>query len=93
MYASQRAGAGRQALDDDRASALLVALHRRGGTALLDTLAADAGIPSLRIRGTITSLRRVLNVDGYDVVGLADDGTVSLNRSLLAVQFGVEMTT
>ena len=93
VYASQRAGAGRQALDDDRASALLVALHRRGGTALLDTLAADAGIPSLRIRGTITSLRRVLNVDGYDVVGLADDGTVSLNRSLLAVQFGVEMTT
>jgi hypothetical protein len=93
VYASQRAAAGRQALDDDRARALLRALDRRGGTALLDTLATDAGIPALRVRGAITSLRRVLNVDGYDVVSLGDDGTVNVNKALLAVQFGVDVMT
>lgn len=93
VYASQRAAAGRQALDNDRARALLSALDRRGATALLDALAVDADVPVLRIRGAITSLRRVLNVDGYDVVSLGDDDTVTLNKALLAVQFGVEQST
>jgi hypothetical protein len=92
VYASQRAAAGRQALDDERTRALLRALDRRGGTALLETLATDAGIPSLRIRGAITSLRRLLNVDGYDVVSLSDDGTVTVNKAMLALQFGVEVS-
>ena len=91
VYASQRAAAGRQQLDDDRVRVLLNAIDRRGGSVLLDTLAADTGIQSLRIRGAVTALRRILNVDGYDVVSLADDGTVALNRALLVTQFGINL--
>ncbi|MEW6474685.1 MAG: BREX-2 system phosphatase PglZ [Actinomycetota bacterium] len=91
VYAGQRAAAGRQQLDEDRVKALLLALDRRGGSALLATLAADTGIQEFRIRGAVTTLRRLLNVDGYDVVSLADDGTVALNRALLGTQFGIDV--
>lgn len=78
-------------LPDERVAALLTTLLRGGDRATLDTLAARAGVPAHRINGTITALRRLLQVEGYPVVTLDPDGrTVHLNRALLVEQFELE---
>jgi len=87
-WAAQRKLAGRAVLDDDRARVLLAAIDARGGVVARDVLAADTEIPPLRLGGTLTALRRLLNVEGYPVVDLGDD-TVRLDKRLLHTQFGL----
>jgi hypothetical protein len=87
----QRRGAGGRALPDDRVAAMLSVLLAGGGRATMETLAADAGVPAHRMTGTITALRRVLQVEGYPVVEVDPDGqTVKLDTGLLAQQFGLD---
>ncbi|HEX5540181.1 MAG TPA: BREX-2 system phosphatase PglZ, partial [Micromonospora sp.] len=87
---AQRRGT-RAPLPDERVSALVGALLAGGGRATLDTLAARSGVPAHRISGTITALRRLLQVEGYPVVTLDPDGqTVLLDKELLIEQFGLE---
>ncbi|ATL66674.1 BREX-2 system phosphatase PglZ [Nocardia terpenica] len=81
----------RAPLPDDRVAALLDVLVARGGRATLETLAAQAGVPAHRIAGTVTALRKLLQVEGYPVVEMDPDGqTVKLDRDLLIEQFGLE---
>ncbi|WP_405105603.1 BREX-2 system phosphatase PglZ [Micromonospora sp. NBC_01405] len=81
----------RTPLTDERVAALLDTLLAGGDRATLDTLAARARVPAHRISGTVTALRRLLQVEGYPVVTLDPDGrTVHLNRALLIEQFGLE---
>lgn len=83
----QRRGS-RAPLPDDRVAALLEALLAGGGRATMDTLSARAGIPAHRITGTVTALRRLLQVEGYPVIEIDPDGrTVKLNEPLLREQF------
>ncbi|MEK8109803.1 hypothetical protein NKG94_45815 [Micromonospora sp. M12] len=78
-------------LADERVAALLNTLIAGGDRATLDTLAARSGVPAHRINGTITALRRLLQVEGYPVLTLDADGrTVHLNRALLIEQFELE---
>ncbi|MFY1634556.1 BREX-2 system phosphatase PglZ [Solwaraspora sp. WMMB335] len=78
----------RTPLDDDRVAALLRVLLAGNGRAGLETLAAQAGVPAHRIQGTVTALRRLLQVEGYPVLTIDADGqTVVLDRSLLVEQF------
>ncbi|MEV5820882.1 BREX-2 system phosphatase PglZ [Micromonospora haikouensis] len=78
-------------LADERVAALLNTLLAGGDRATLDTLAARANVPAHRISGTVTALRRLLQVEGYPVITLDADGrTVHLNRALLVEQFGLE---
>jgi hypothetical protein len=57
----------------------------------LETLAAHSGIPAHRISGTVTALRRLLQVEGYPVLIIDPDGlTVRLDVSLLTEQFGLD---
>lgn len=87
----QRRGAGGRALPDDRVAAMLTVLLAGGGRATMETLAADAGVPAHRMAGTITALRRVLQVEGYPVVEIDPDGqTVKLDAGLLAQQFALD---
>jgi hypothetical protein len=82
----------RAPLPDDRVAALLGTLLSGGGRATLDTLAARAEIPAHRIGGTITALRRLLQVEGYPVITLDPDGqTVHLNEDLMVEQFDLEL--
>ncbi|MBX7265845.1 BREX-2 system phosphatase PglZ [Micromonospora sp. Llam7] len=75
-------------LADERVAALLRTLLANGDRATLDTLAARARIPAHRITGTLTALRRLLQVEGYPVLNVDPDGrTVHLNRTLLIEQF------
>ncbi|OBG19345.1 hypothetical protein A5764_17080 [Mycobacterium sp. 852002-51057_SCH5723018] len=92
-YAEQKRMAGRRALDDGTAEAVLRALVERGGRAHQDTVAAAAGIPIADVGQVFAAVRRLLNVDGYGVIELDTDGvTLRLDERLLREQFelGVE---
>jgi hypothetical protein len=88
VYAAQQSALTRRQLGDEQLAALLAALDRRGGRVLLGTVAADLAIPAYRLRGLLATAARILNVDGYPVLEEVDD-TVTLNRALLATQFGL----
>jgi len=75
----------------DRVAALVSVLIAGGGRATVETLAARAGVPAHRIDGTITALRKLLQVEGYPVLELDPDGqTVKLDMALLVEQFHLD---
>jgi hypothetical protein len=91
VFAAQKAAAGRVPLADDRIRTLLTTLHERGGTLTLTALGQKLGLELVRLRGTISAMRRLLNVDGYEVLGVDEgSGSVVLNLDLLKTQFGLE---
>jgi hypothetical protein len=78
----------RAPLPDARVAAMLRTLIAGGDRATMDTLAARANVPAGRIHGTVTALRKVLQVEGYPVLSVdADNVTVKLDRALLVDQF------
>lgn len=88
VFAEQKKLGGRAAVPDDRARAILGALLGHGGKLLRPALSLQVDLPSMRVNGYLTQLRKVLNVDGYDVLSIdADSDTVSLDRDLLVTQF------
>lgn len=90
VYADQRRRAGRSAPDDSRVRAVLDALVAHGGRLHESTLASAAGIPAARLRTVLAAIRKLLNVEGYDVLGLdPDQVTVVLDQALLHEQFQI----
>ena len=70
---------------------VLVALERRGGKLTRSALAKQIGVPTLRIGGIVSALRRLLNIEGYPVLSMDDSSdTVELNRDLLLTQFELD---
>lgn len=89
-YASQRAMAGRRALPDDQVLVFLRAIVERGYRAHRDTVAAALGVPSTDVGHVLSAVKRLVNIDGYDVLSLDSDGvTYKLDESLLRDQFGL----
>jgi hypothetical protein len=89
-YAEQKRMAGRRALDDATAAAVLRALLDRGGRAHQDTVAAAAGIPAAEVGQVLAAVRRLLNVDGYGVIEMDADGvTLRIDERLLKDQFEI----
>ena len=90
LFAAQREHAARTALPDERIRTILAELERRGGKLTTTALAQNLGVPQFRLMGIVSALRRVLNVDGYDVVSVDEASeTVELNRELLDAQFAL----
>lgn len=88
MYAAQKKRYGARAADDSTVRSVLIVLLRQSGRAHRDTLAAAASIPVGRMTGTLTALRRQLNIEGYEVLATDVDAvTVTLNEALLREQF------
>ena len=88
VFAGQKAAAGRVVPPDDKIRAFFVALDERGGKLTRAALAQKLGLPPVRVPGTIAAMRRLLNVDGYEVLSLDEDSdTITLNMELLRVQF------
>jgi hypothetical protein len=84
----------RKAPDPGQVAAVIDALAAAGGTlspTAVNAAAADAGGRAPRnAEMFITALQRLLNVEGYLVVGLVDSGrTVRLDVRLLREQFGI----
>lgn len=89
-YTARRSLAGRHPVDDTVVVTIIDTLAARGERAHRDTLAAQLGIAAYAFGGLLTTLRRVLNVDGYPVLDTDADGvTVVLDVALLREQFGL----
>ena len=53
-------------------------------------LAKELSMPEFRVNGYVTTLKRVLNVEGYAVLAFDEaSSTVTLNVELLRMQFGL----
>jgi len=88
IMAMQKRQAARTALPDQRVSAILTALDERGGKMTRAALATKLKVPTMRISGLLSALRRLLNVDGYSVLSVDEaSDTIELNRELLEKQF------
>ena len=88
QFAAQRRRAARAALSDERIRTILTALDARGGTLTRAALGTILGVPAFRLDGILSALRRILNVDGCDVLAVDDASeSVTLNRGLLLDQF------
>lgn len=91
VFEAQRERARRVQLDEQKVTAMLGALLAGHGRLPQAALAAAAGIPEFRLPGVMSALQRLLNVDGYEVVGYDPDGeTVVLDRVLLREQFRLD---
>lgn len=89
-YASQRATAGRRALPDDKVETFVRVIVDKGFRAHRDTVAAAVGTPVNDIGQVLAAVKRLLNVDGYDVLSLDHDGvTYKIDEALLRDQFGL----
>jgi hypothetical protein len=87
-WKTQVQAAGRVAQELSRIRQALEALDERGGSLTRTALAARLQLPHVRVAGFVVALRRLLNVDGYDVLHLDEaSDTVVLNRELLKKQF------
>ncbi|EWT07996.1 hypothetical protein N864_11715 [Intrasporangium chromatireducens Q5-1] len=91
VYAAQRKTLPRLAIRDDQVRSLLDALSSASGARLSRTVVATTlGVPAFRVDGALSQVRQLLNVEGYNVVGVDADGqTVVLDQRLLREQFGV----
>jgi hypothetical protein len=78
----------RRAPDNARVAALIDGLAQAGGRVTVAEAAQIAGESAVRMSGYVAQVARLLNVDGYRVVGTTDGGrTVELNTELLRQQF------
>ena len=90
LFVAQRKRAARTALPEERIRTVLAALDKRGGKLTATALAQSLGVTQVRLGGIVSALRRVLNVEGYDVLSVHDSSdTIELNRELLDAQFGL----
>jgi hypothetical protein len=88
VFLSQKAAAGRVLPPEDKIRSFLIALHERGGKLTRAALAQRLDLPPVRVPGIIAAMRRLFNIDGYDVLSVDEDSdTVALNLELLRVQF------
>ncbi|WP_119727665.1 BREX-2 system phosphatase PglZ [Thermomonospora amylolytica] len=87
LYQAQR-GFIRKPPPDDKVAALIDALAGAGGKLPVQAAAKVVGQPPFRMAGFLAQVGRLLNVDGYQVIGEIDGGrTVDLNEQRLKEQF------
>lgn len=65
-------------------------LSAKNGVLTKTALSQQMGVLPLRIDGVIASLRRVLNIDGCQILTVDTSQTVRLDSNLLREQFGIE---
>ncbi len=94
VFASQEKLVARAAPPREQIRAFLVALESRGGKLTCAALARSLDEPVFRINGLVAVMRRLLNVDGYSILERDEPSdSVSLNRSLLQLQFELDIPT
>jgi hypothetical protein len=91
VLAAQRQRAARANIDDALLQSLLECLTERGDQAGTQEIAKATGKTLHRVPGFIANARKILNVDGYDILSVEiESGTVRLNRQQLKNQFGLD---
>jgi hypothetical protein len=91
VYKAQRKIAGRLIVTDDQIAGIIDALAGAAANRLAPTPAAQAlGVAQTRLRGALTQVQQLLNVEGYAVLAVEPaTGTVMLDVTLLTEQFEV----
>jgi hypothetical protein len=70
--------------------AFLVSMEKWRGNVAIAALAQELGQPSFRLRGAVAQWKRLLNIDGYDIVSEeSESGRVMFNKDLALRQFGI----
>lgn len=91
LWAEQKKLAGRKPPSEGEIEKVLVALVLAGGKLSLEALRNRTRLPVPRLRGLLTAMSRILNVDGYGVLELDfGDEEVELAQDLLFTQFGIQ---
>ena len=91
VFANQKQLAGRMRLTDDRVRRFCRSLDAAGGSLLLPALAQVLEMPDIRLRGLVSAMQRLLNVEGYSILTHdADSETVRLDRELCKQQFEIK---
>ncbi|MDQ1293784.1 MAG: hypothetical protein QG608_1665 [Actinomycetota bacterium] len=92
VYRSQRRVSGRLGVKDNQIAALVDALATANATRLPPVQVAQAlGVGRTQLRGALSQVRQLLNVEGYAVlVEDAATGVVILDTGLLCEQFEVQ---
>ena len=90
LFAAQRRLA-RRPPEAGQVASLIDRLAEAGGKIPVTVAAEAVGEPPFRMSGYLAQVARLLNVDGYAVIGVTDQGrTVELNIELLRQQFLTE---
>jgi len=89
-FRRQVSAGGRHALDDASAERLIAVLLAARGKVSRAELAGALNLAPHAASTTVASLRRLMNVDGYDVVGV-DPVAVVLDDALMREQFDVQL--
>lgn len=88
LLARQAERVGRIALDTERLRTILHTLQQYGGRCSLEQIASAIAQPVMRMRGVVSVMERMLNLDGYPIITLEHGtGTVMLDIPLLKKQF------
>jgi hypothetical protein len=88
LFVEQKKLGGRAVPTDEVLSNLLQSLDTAGGKLTAAALARRLGLPLFRLRGLLAIVQRVLNIDGFAVLGRDEQSdTVELNKLLLLRQF------
>ncbi|WP_152563937.1 hypothetical protein [Actinomadura welshii] len=88
LFTAQREQFARPSVEDAGLTTLLDALAEAGGRLPVPVAAERAGQMPARMHGYISTVARLLNVDGYQVLAVTDGGrTVALDLPLLREQF------
>jgi hypothetical protein len=91
VYQNQKSIAGRAVPDDETIQKCIGILAVRGGRITAPALSREMGMPAFRLRGWIASAQRLLNVEGYAILGRDDPSdTITLNIDLLKRQFELD---
>lgn len=92
IFEEQKKLAGRAFPKNEKLFAeLLRFLENNGGKMTTTALSRSLNYPALRLAGLLAVCQRVLNLDGYEVLGRDEDSdSVELNSNLLRRQFGIE---
>jgi hypothetical protein len=88
LFAEQKRLGGRTVPPDEVFGRFLTVLDGAGGKMTAPALARRLEMPLFRLRGLLAVVQRVLNVEGYAVLGRDEPSdTVALDRDLLLRQF------
>ncbi|MDQ1306330.1 MAG: hypothetical protein QG671_2162 [Actinomycetota bacterium] len=90
VYRTQVARHPRGRPSDQIVAQVVTCLVDSGGRSHRDVVAHQSGIAAVRVAGSLAPLQKILNVEGYPVLGVDPDGvTWLLDAAMLRDQFGL----
>lgn len=88
VYQGVRSKSARIPVSDEQLTRFLILLDQKQGTVMDSVVAAELKIPPIRMRGFLSAVQKLLNVDGYPILSVhRDSGTIKLDIGNLKRQF------